>query len=334
MVLKTNSARLIGLMIGILLLLFSMCASIVYGYTDTSWNIAYQAFTSYNGSNEHIIIQSIRLPRALIATAVGASLGMAGTLMQALTKNPLASPGIFGINAGAGFFIVVAVSIFSINSLQAFTWVAFLGAAIAAFTVYFIGSLGREGLTPMKLTLAGAAMAAMFSSFTQGLLVVDEMALDQVLFWLAGSIQGRKLEVLTSVLPYLALAWLTSLLLANKINVLSMGEDIAKGLGQRTGTVKLLTAVTVILLAGGAVAVAGPIGFIGIVIPHLARAIVGIDHRWIIPFSGILGGFLLVVADIAARYIVMPEEVPVGVMTALIGTPFFIYVARKGFRKV
>ncbi|MCC3355805.1 FecCD family ABC transporter permease [Bacillus sp. REN16] len=333
MVLKTNQAKFAGLIIGIFVLFLSMCASIVYGYTDTSWRMAYETFTAYNGSNEHIIIETIRLPRALIAASVGASLGIAGALMQALTKNPLASPGIFGVNAGAGFFIVAAVSIFSINSLQAFTWVAFLGAAIAAFIVYFIGSLGREGLTPMKLTLAGAAMAAMFSSFTQGLLVVDEMALDQVLFWLAGSIQGRKLEMLTSVLPYLGIAWVASLLLANKINILSMGEDVAKGLGQRTGTVKLFTAITIILLAGGAVSVAGPIGFIGIVIPHLARSLVGIDHRWILPFCGILGGTLLLLADISARYIVMPEEVPVGVMTALIGTPFFIYVARKGFRK-
>ncbi|MFT4412906.1 FecCD family ABC transporter permease [Fredinandcohnia humi] len=333
MVFKTSQGKLFGLFFGIVLLLFCMCASIIYGYTDTSWKMAYQTFTAYNGSNEHIIIQSIRLPRALIAAAVGASLGIAGTLMQALTKNPLASPGIFGINAGAGFFIVVAVSVFSVSSLQAFTWIAFLGAAVAAFTVYFIGSLGREGLTPMKLTLAGSAMAAMFSSFTQGLLVVDEMALDQVLFWLAGSIQGRKLETLSGVLPYLGIAWVGSLLLANKINVLTMGEDVAKGLGQRTGTVKLLIAAVVILLAGGSVAVAGPIGFIGIVIPHLTRSLVGIDHRWVIPYSGILGGVLLLLADISARYVVMPEEVPVGVMTALIGTPFFIYVARKGLGK-
>src|SRR5690606_13260118 len=164
MVLKSKQAKVTGLIIGIIMLLFSMCASIVYGYTDTSWKMAYETFTTFNGSNEHIIIETIRLPRALIAASVGASLGIAGALMQALTKNPLASPGIFGVNAGAGFFIVAAVSIFSINSLQAFTWVAFVGAAFAAFLVYFIGSLGREGLTPMKLTLAGAAMAAMFSS--------------------------------------------------------------------------------------------------------------------------------------------------------------------------
>jgi iron complex transport system permease protein len=331
MLLKTTQARWLGLIFTIVLLVLMMCISIVYGYTDTSWKTAFQAFTNYNGSNEHIVIESIRLPRSLIAASVGASIAIAGALMQTLTKNPLADPGIFGINSGAGFAVVIAVTVFSVASLQAFTWLAFLGATIAAGSVYFIGSFGREGLTPMKLTLAGAAMMAMFSSFTQGLLVLDEAALEQVLFWLAGSVQGRDIENLLAVFPYLVLGWLGSLLLASKMNVLAMGEDVAKGLGLRTGMVKLGIGVVVVLLAGGAVAIAGPIGFIGIVIPHITRSIVGSDHRWVLPFSGLLGGILLLAADITARYVIMPEEVPVGVMTAIIGTPFFIYIARKGF---
>lgn len=331
MVLKNSITRSIGLVLAILILLLLMCISIVYGYTDTSWKMAIDTFTNYNASNEHIVIQSVRLPRALIAAAVGASLAMAGVLMQTLTKNPLASPGIFGINAGAGFAVVIAVSLFSVVSLHAFTWLAFLGAAVAAVSVYFIGSIGREGLTPMKLTLAGAAMSAMFSSFTQGLLVMDEAALEQVLFWLAGSVSGRKLVSLTAVLPYLGIGWLCALLLATKMNVLAMGDDVAKGLGLNTGFVKIGVGIVVVLLAGGAVAVSGPIGFIGIIIPHITRAIVGIDHRWVIPFSGLLGAMLLLAADISARYILMPQEVPVGVMTAIIGTPFFIYIARRGF---
>jgi iron complex transport system permease protein len=331
MLFKNNFTRLIGLIFTIFLLLLLMCMSIVYGYTDTSWKTAIETFTNYNASNEHIVIQSIRLPRALIAAAVGASLAIAGALMQTLTKNPLASPGIFGINAGAGFAVVIAVSLFSIVSIEAFTWLAFLGAGVAAVSVYFIGSIGREGLTPMKLTLAGAAMSAMFSSFTQGLLVMDEAALEQVLFWLAGSVSGRKLESLTSVVPYLAVGWLGALLLATKMNVLAMGDDVAKGLGLNTGFVKIGVGIVVVLLAGGAVAVSGPIGFIGIVIPHITRSIVGIDHRWVIPFSALLGAILLLAADIGARYILMPQEIPVGVMTAIIGTPFFIYIARRGF---
>ncbi|MEH7352891.1 iron ABC transporter permease [Neobacillus drentensis] len=331
MLLKNTSLKWIGFIIAILVMLLLMCASIIFGYTDTSWRTAIDAFTHYNGSNEHIIIQTVRLPRALIASAVGASLAIAGVLMQTLTKNPLASPGIFGINAGAGFAVVTAVTLFSVNDLQAFNGLAFLGAAVAAVSVYGIGSFGREGLTPMKLTLAGAAIGAMFSSFTQGLLVVDEAALEQVLFWLAGSVQGRKLETLVSVLPFIGLGWVGAVLIAGKMNILSMGEDVAKGLGLNTGLVKIAIGIIVILLAGGSVAVAGPIGFVGIVVPHITRSVIGIDHRWVIPLSGVLGAILLLAADIAARYILMPSEVPVGVMTAIIGTPFFIYIARRGF---
>jgi len=331
MLLKNTSLKWFGFISAVLVMLLLMCASVILGYTDTSWRTAIDSFTNYNGSNEHIIIQTVRLPRALIASAVGASLAIAGVLMQTLTKNPLASPGIFGINAGAGFAVVAAVTLFSVHDLQAFNGLAFIGAAVAAISVYGIGSFGREGLTPMKLTLAGAAIAAMFSSFTQGLLVVDEAALEQVLFWLAGSVQGRKLETLVSVLPFIGLGWVGAVLIAGKMNILSMGEDVAKGLGLNTGLVKIAIGIIVILLAGGSVAVAGPIGFVGIVVPHITRSIIGIDHRWVIPLSGVLGAILLLAADISARYILMPSEVPVGVMTAIIGTPFFIYIARRGF---
>ncbi len=328
---KSTLKKSIGLFLGFTILIILMCGSLIFGYADTNLKMVYDSFFNFNGSNEHIIVYEVRMPRALIGAVVGASLALAGAIMQALTKNPLASPSVFGINAGAGFFMVVAVSVFYVNSYQAFTWIAFAGAAFSAFLVYFVGSFGREGLTPMKLTLAGAAMAALFSSLTQGLLVVNESALDQVLFWLAGSIQGRKIESLYVVLPYIIPAVVICLLLSKKINVLTMGEDVAKGLGQRTGFVKLLGALLVIVLGGGAVAVAGPIAFIGIVIPHFSRFIVGNDYRWILPYCVVLGGSLLVFADILARYIVMPEEIPVGVMTAFIGTPFFIYIARRGF---
>jgi iron complex transport system permease protein len=331
MLLKQTGQRWVGLFIAIIILLLLMAASIVYGYTDTTWKMAIEALTNFDGSNEHIVIQSVRIPRVFIAAAVGASLAISGVLMQTVTKNPLASPDIFGVNAGAGVAVVIAVTVFSVGSLQLFTWLSFFGAAVAAISVYAIGSVGREGLTPMKLTLAGAAMTALFASFTQGILVLNEAALEQVLFWLAGSVAGRSLDNLIAVLPYLIGGWIISFLIATKMNVLSMGEDVAKGLGLNTALLKITIGIVVILLSGGAVAVAGPIGFIGIVVPHLTRSIVGIDHRWVIPFSGLLGGVLLLAADIASRYILMPQEVPVGVMTAIIGTPFFIYIARKGF---
>jgi iron complex transport system permease protein len=316
----------------VVVLVTFIALSIVYGYTDTSWKAAFDTFMEPDRSTEHLVIQNIRLPRALIAAAVGASLAISGVLMQTLTKNPLASPGIFGINAGGGFMVVMAVTLFGVTSLQSFAWLSFLGAAIAAVGVFIIGGAsGSNGLTPMKLTLAGAAITAMFSSFTQGLLVLNEAALEQVLFWLAGSVQGRSLAILAGVFPYILAGWILSLMIAGKMNILAMGEDVAKGLGVKTNNLKVISLVAVVLLAGGSVAVAGPIGFIGIVIPHIARKIIGVDHRWLIPYSGLLGAILLLAADIGARYIIMPQEVPVGVMTAVIGAPFFVYVARRGY---
>jgi iron complex transport system permease protein len=328
--LATNQKKSIGLFLLCLLLLVTIWMSIIYGYTDTSWKNAIEAFTNNNGSNAHIIIETVRLPRALIAAAVGASLAMAGALMQALTKNPLASPGIFGINAGAGFFIVLFVTFFQVHSLQIFTWLAFSGAALAAAIVFIISAVGKEGATPLKLTLAGTAVAALFASLTQVMLAANEKTLEEVLFWLAGSVAGRKLEMLTAVLPYFIVGWIGSLLLAQKVNILMMGDDVAKGLGQRTNAVKAGAALLVVLLAGSSVAVAGPIGFIGIIVPHIARALVGVDHRWVLPYCALIGAILLIAADIGARYILMPREVPVGIVTAFLGVPFFVYIARRG----
>lgn len=332
--LKTERHKWLGLVIGALLVVALMASSVVYGLTSITWSTALNAFTQFDGSNEHIIIIDNRVPRALIGAAVGASLAVAGALMQAITRNPLASPSILGVNAGASFAIVVAVTFFSVTSLAAFSWLAFLGAAIASLIVYVLGTLGREGLTPMKLTLAGAAIAAMFSSLTQGMLVLNEKALEDVLFWLAGSIEGRSLDMLGAVIPYIAIGLVGAVFISKKINTLVMGEDVAKGLGQRTLLVKAGAALLIVLLAGGSVAVAGPIALVGIVVPHLARFFTGTDYRWIIPYSAILGAILLLSADIAARYVIMPLEAPVGVLTAVIGTPFFVYIARREFNQL
>lgn len=327
---RNNRAKAFGLIIGVLFIAALIWSSIVLGLTKVSAQMVFDTIYHFDGSNEHIIIQDTRIPRAFIAASVGASLAIAGAVMQGLTRNPLASPGILGINAGASFFVVFGISFLGMSSLTAFAWLAFLGAAVASVVVYVFGSMGSEGLTPIKITLAGAAIAAMFSSMTQGMLTLDERALDQVLFWLAGSIQGRDLDILLSVLPYLAAGWLISLAFGKQMNVLAMGEDLAKGLGQKTLLVKVAGGVIVVLLAGGSVAVAGPIGFVGIIIPHFARWLVGIDYRWVIPYSALLGAVLLLAADIGARYILMPAEVPVGVMTAIVGAPFFVYIARRG----
>lgn len=323
--------KTIGLIAALIVLAGMMVCSVRFGLHAYSWAQVMQSFDhAAKPSNEAIIIQSVRIPRALIAALVGGSLAIAGALMQAMTRNPLASPSIFGINSGAAFAIVLSVGFFNVSSLSQFTWIAFLGAAVSSSLVYGLGSLGRDGLTPMKITLAGSAMTAFFGSLTQGILLGNGKAFDQVLYWLVGSVEGRTMAMLQSVYPYILVAWIGAFLLSPHINILSMGDDVAKGLGQRTIYVKFITAVVIVLLAGGSVAVAGPIVFVGIIIPHIVRFLVGIDYRWVIPYCAVLGGILLVGADIIARFIVMPKEVHVGVTTAILGVPFFIYIARKG----
>jgi len=327
---SSNSLKIAGVLTGLLLLIFLSYFSLIYGVVDTSWQTALDAYTHFNGSNEHIVIKEVRVPRVLNALAVGASLGLAGSLLQALTRNPIADTELFGLNAGAAFFVVCAVTFFSIHSLTQFTWIAFLGATVSGLVVYLLGSFGRDGLTPVKLTLAGAAITAMSASARHGMMILNEKALDEVLFWLAGSVGGRKIEYLAAVFPYMITAWIGAFLLARPIHTLMMGEDVAKGLGQRTLLVKLATGAVIVLLTGSAVAVAGPIGFVGLITPHLARYFVGFDTRWSLLYSAMLGSMILLLADIGARFIAMPAELPIGVMTAIVGVPFFIYVARKG----
>lgn len=331
--LSRRSLKVFGLLIGMALVSCLALSSVVFGVLDTSWRHAIEAYTHFTGTNEQIIIRDVRVPRALIAAAVGASLGISGALLQALTKNPLADLGIFGINSGASFAIVFAIFFFSINSLFGFAVFAFIGAAISGIIVYILGSFGRDGLTPLKLTLAGAALTAFVSSMTHGLLVLNERAMEEVLFWLAGSVAGRDLNMLVYVLPFMVAAWIGSLLLAGPINLLLLGDDVAKGLGQRTVLVKIFTGILIIVLAGSCVAVAGPVGFIGLVTPHIARYLIGTDTRWVVVYSAWLGASLLLTADIGARFIAMPAEIPIGVMTAIFGTPFFVLAARKGLTR-
>ncbi|GLB60911.1 FecCD family ABC transporter permease [Cytobacillus sp. NCCP-133] len=329
-----NYLKILGLILGFCLFAISFILSVALGQTPIPFKTTIDALLNFDpSSTEHVIITTTRISRAVIATVIGASLAIAGAFMQALTRNPLASPSIFGINAGALFFIVLAVSFFSVSSLIHLMWMGFLGAAVAAILVYFLGSLGRDGLSPIKIVLAGAAISALFVSFTQGLLVLDEQNLEGVLFWLSGSVAGRTLDMLKPILPFMAGAGILAFLLGHAVNILSSGEDIAKGLGQRTILVKILMACVVVILAGGSVAVGGSIGFIGLIIPHIVRSLVGIDYRWIVPYSALFGASLLLLADVAARFVIMPQEMPIGVMTAFIGTPFFIYIARRGFNK-
>lgn len=325
--------RILGLALSIGLLILAMMSSVIFGVTRIPLSVIWQAVTEPNGSTEHLIIQTARIPRVLIAAAVGGSLAVAGAVMQVLTRNPIASPSTLGVNAGAAFFVVVATGWLGVSGLQQTTWIALLGAAVSGGVVFFLGSMGRDGMTPVKITLAGASMTAFFHSLTQGLMLSDGKMFDQVLIWLVGSVAGRELDQLTAVVPYMGIGLLIALLLSRHLNVLSMGDDIAAGLGQKTAMIKILSAASIILLAGASVAAAGPIAFIGIIIPHIMKFFLPNDYRWILPYSFVWGAVLLVSADVLSRYIAMPKEVPVGVMTAIIGVPFFVYIARKGGRQ-
>ncbi|POY57013.1 siderophore ABC transporter permease [Pectobacterium versatile] len=319
--------------VGVVLLLLSIVASLMLGQTTISFGAVFNALFHYDPQQiDHILVLTTRLSRTVIAIVVGASLAVAGALMQALTRNPLASPGIFGINAGAMFAIVLLSLLFTFSSQIALAWTAYLGAAVAGVMVYVLGTLGNARSSHLRIVLAGAAISALFISFTQALLVINQDGLDSMLFWLAGSVSGRSLSMLLPLLPYFFIALFLALLLARHLNILAAGDEIAKGLGQRTALVRALSGLCVIGLAGGAVAIAGNIGFVGLIVPHIVRRVLSADHRWLLPGCAIFGATLLLLADVASRLLIVPQEVPVGAMTALLGAPFFIYLARRGMR--
>lgn len=277
-----------------------------------------------------IIVRTARLSRTVMAVCVGACLAVAGALMQALTRNPMASPGLFGVNAGATFFIVAFGAMLSLSHAWSTLTLAFCGATVAGVLVWAASQASHGRLNPLRLVLAGVAISALFTAFSQAILVMNQESLDTVLFWLAGSLTGNDLSTLMPAL-LASLAFLVpGLLIARQINVLNAGDEIARGLGQNIARTRLFASVLVVGLAGCAVAIAGNIGFVGLIVPHIARRLFGADHRVLLPACALLGAILLLLADIAARVILLPQELPVGVMTALIGAPFFILLARRG----
>ncbi|MBW4460394.1 MAG: iron ABC transporter permease [Nodosilinea sp. WJT8-NPBG4] len=324
---KSPVSLALGLGLGSGLLLVCLLGSILLGAAEIAPETVWQAIFQFNGSTEHLIIRTVRLPRAILAVVVGAALAVAGAITQGLTRNPLAAPDILGINVGAALAMVLAV--FWRGSGGSYVGFAFGGAAIAAIAVYWLGSLGRSGLTPLKLVVAGAALSYLLSSLTYGILILSQRTLDEIRFWLAGSLAGQDMASMLPVLPYLAVGLVASLALGRQLTLMSLGEEVAQGLGLQTAWVKVGAAIAVVLLAGSAVALAGPIGFVGLVVPHVVRFAVGVDYRWILPYTMITGGILLSVADTIARLVIRPQELPVGIMTALVGAPFFIYLARS-----
>ncbi|EPR22160.1 ABC transporter permease [Agrobacterium sp. JL28] len=272
---------------------------------------------------------AVRLPRTLLALLSGAALGLAGAIMQGVTRNPLADPGILGVNMGASLAVVIGIVWFGIASAQAFIMVAIAGAGVSAVFVYVVGSLGRGGATPLKLALAGAATSVAFSSLVIAVVLPRSDIAGGIRSWQIGGVGGATFERIETVLPFLATGFIVSLLSARKLNSLALGDELAAGLGENVAVARAVASCGAILLCGAATAICGPIGFVGLVVPHLCRLLVGVDNRWLLPFSALGGACLLLAGDIVGRIVARPSELDVGIVTALVGAPFFIWIVRR-----
>ncbi|MEH1163813.1 iron ABC transporter permease [Micromonospora sp. CPCC 205539] len=270
----------------------------------------------------------MRVPRTLLGILVGAALGVAGAILQGVTRNPLADAGILGINSGAAAFVVFAITVLGVRGVNAYVWFAFAGAIAALALVYAIASLGREGATPVKLALSGAAVTAGLASVTSGIIMTNVDALNELRFWQVGSLAGRYTPILTGVAPFLLIGLAVSLGSGRAINGLALGEDVARGLGQNVTRTRAAAFAVVAVLAGAATAACGPIVFVGLVVPHLARVICGPDYRWILPYSMVLAPVVLLLADVVGRVAVAPDELQVGVVLGVIGAPAFVAIVR------
>lgn len=319
---------------GLISLVLLIGLSISYGAADIDLATVWTAVFQFNpDATAHQIIQELRLPRVLGAALVGICFAVSGALMQGMTRNPLADSGLLGLNAGAAFVLAICFAFFPGLPYMYQILYSFLGAALGAGLVYGVGAVAKGGLTPMRLILAGAAVSALLTALSEGIAIYYRIGQD-LAFWYAGGVSGTKWEHLQIMTPWIAVALIGALLLSKSITMLSFGEEVAIGLGQRTGVTKFFGAIIILILAGAAVSVVGAVGFVGLIIPHVTRFLVGSDYRWIIPCSAILGALLVVVADFAARMVNPPYETPIGALIAFIGVPFFLYLARKGGREL
>ncbi|HWM19394.1 MAG TPA: iron ABC transporter permease [Ilumatobacteraceae bacterium] len=318
-----------GLVVSVVVLAVVTVLSIAYGSKPIPVGTVFRAFTDFDGSNDHLIVRSLRVPRTAVGLLAGACLGLSGAIMQGLTRNPLADPGLLGVDAGAALAVVIGIYVFDIGSLLGYVWFSYAGALVASLVVYALGSAGRTGATPVKIALAGAAMTALLGSFTSAILLLDTETLDQFRFWNVGSIAGRDGDIARQIAPFAVVAIAVSLCTWRALDTLALGEDVARSLGASVGRNRALCAIAIVLTAGTATAACGPIGFVGLVIPHMVRKFTGPSHRWLLPYSMILAPILLLGSDIVGRVIARPSEVQVGIVTALVGAPFFVVLARR-----
>lgn len=322
--------RGLGLVLCLAVLGFLVLLSLAVGSKQIPLHTVLDALFHYNpNAHDHIVVHELRIPRTLLGIGVGIALGVAGALMQALTRNPLADPGLLGVNAGAAAAVVVAIAYLGISSLTGYVWFAFIGAAIASGAVYLLGSRGRSGAAPVRLALAGMAIGAALTAFVSGITLTNTDVFDQYRFWAVGSLAGRDADVLLQVLPFLCIGVVLALLLAPALNAIALGDDTGRALGVRIGQARAVGALVITLLCGAATAAVGPVGFVGLTVPHVARAITGPDQRWVLPYSLVLSPILLLGSDIVGRVVARPGELEVGIVTALVGAPFFIAFVRR-----
>ncbi|WP_353943941.1 iron ABC transporter permease [Streptomyces sp. HUAS MG91] len=324
-----GAARVGALVAAAVALVLAVLLSLAVGARAIAPSAVFDALLHGGHSNAAEVVRGLRVPRTVVGVMVGAALALAGTVLQGITRNPIADPGILGISQGASVGVVLAIAYLGIHTLTGYVWFAFAGAGIAAVAVYAIAASGRGGATPVKLALGGAAINALLVSVTTAVLTTKASALDEFRFWQVGSLSGRDADLIGQIWPFLLVGVVLVLSVARGLDALALGEDVAKGLGQRVATVRIVGGLGATVLTGVGVAAAGPIAFIGLAVPHIARAVVGSDHRWLLPMAALIGPVMLLVSDTIGRIVFPPSEVPAGVMTALLGVPFLVTLVRR-----
>ncbi|MBN9618781.1 MAG: iron chelate uptake ABC transporter family permease subunit [Actinobacteria bacterium] len=324
-----NRRRTIGLLVAVAVLVAVALLSVAVGSKSIPLGTVVHELFHYDGSDDGVVIRSLRIPRTMLGLAVGAALGLAGALMQALTRNPLADPGLLGVNAGASAAVVTAIGVLHLASPSDYVWFALGGAAIASVAVYVLGARGRSAATPVRLALAGAAISAVLGAFITGLVLTDQQTFDDFRFWSVGALAGRNLSVLYQTGPFLLAGAVVALTLARPLNALALGDEAGRALGAHLGRTRALGVLAITLLCGAATAAAGPIGFVGLTVPHMARSITGPDQRWVLPYSMVLAPILLLGSDVVGRVVARPGEIEVGIVTAFVGAPVFVLLARR-----
>ncbi len=314
----------------LLALAAAVLASLALGARATSPATVLQVLLASDGSAEAVVVRQLRVPRTAVGLLVGAALGAAGALVQGLTRNPLAEPGLLGVNAGAALGVVLAMWLLGIGSLVGWVWFALVGAAAAAVLVHVLGASGRAAASPARLVLAGVATTALLSSLTSAVVLADRGTLDAYRFWVVGSLAGRDADLARQVAPFVVSGLVLALLAARALDAMALGDDAAAALGLRVGPVRAAAGAAVVLLAGSATAAAGPLVFVGLVVPHLVRRWTGPLHRRLVPASMVTGAVVVLVADVVGRLAAPPGEVPVGVVVAALGGPVLVLVVRRG----